>query len=181
MLMVKVKNGTVDRYPYTLADLRADYPQTSFPADLSQADLSDFDVYKVTPTAKPEADYTQVVEEIEPMKVGENWAQVWIVRDATEEEETAAFNELAAQYESAVQAHLNFAARERGYDNILSACSYAAGDHPRFSVEGKDCIAWRSAVWEKAFLILSAVKNKVRPLPTIQEVISELPVIVWSI
>lgn len=181
MILAKVVNGAVTQYPLFPSSLREEFPQTSFPSDLTSADLSDFGVFRVTETPKPSADYTQVVQESQPVLVGGNWTQVWIVRDATEEEEEAAFNEIASEYEDAVQRHLDATARTRGYDNILSACSYAAGTHPKFSVEGRDCIAWRSAVWEHSFQIMADVRAKLRPIPTIEQVIAELPEIAWSV
>lgn len=181
MLMVKVINGAVNKYPYSYGDLRSDFPQTSFPSDLENADLSDFGVFHVTQVPAPTVDYTQVVTEGEPLNVGGNWTQVWIVRDATDAEESAALDEIQASYESAIQAHLDSTARSRGYDNMISACSYASGSHPKFSVEGQDCLAWRSAVWETAYQIMTDVRAGTRPLPTLQDVMAELPPMAWSI
>lgn len=180
-MFIKIKDGAIEKYPYGVGELRADFPQTSFPADLSQSDLSEFGVFPVTQIPKPSSDYTQIVIEGQPMNVGGAWTQVWIVRDATDAEEAAAFAQLQVTYEQAIQQHLDTTAQSRGYDNMMSACSYAAGTHPKFSVEGRDCLAWRSSVWEKSYEILTAVKNKTRPLPTIEEVIAELPPIVWSV
>lgn len=180
MVFVKVQNGAIGKYPYTPSDLYADFPQTSFPASLSQADLSDFGVFLVAEVPAPVVDYKKVVYEGTPVNVG-GWRQVWVVRDATDAEEAAAFASLQAEYEAAVQAHLDATARTRGYDNMLSACSYASGTHPKFSVEGKDCLAWRAAVWESAYQILTDVKSGVRSLPAIDEVIAELPPMVWSV
>lgn len=180
MLMLKVASGAVEKYPYTAADLRADYPQTSFPADLSAADLSDFGVFAVTERAAPASDYTKVVTEGEPAVVGGAWTQVWVVRNATAAEQSAALDKIQAEYEAEVQSHLDATAQTRGYDSMLSACSYASGTHPRFSVEGRDCLAWRSSVWEAAYQIMTDVRLGARPLPTVQQVIAELPPMVWS-
>ena len=180
-MYVLAKNDAIVSYPYGLGSLRRDNPHISFPSSMPNERLAEFDVFRVAQVPKPSTDYTQVVIEGQPMNVGGAWTQVWIVRDATDAEEAAAFSQLQATYEQAVQQHLDTTAQSRGYDNMMSACSYAAGSHPKFSVEGRDCIAWRSAVWEKSYEILTAVKNKTRPLPTIEEVIAELPPMVWSI
>jgi hypothetical protein len=179
MLLIKAQGGSVVQYPYTPADLYADFPQTSFPADLTHADLADFGVFKVAEVDAPTADYTKVVYEGAPVNVGGNWTQVWIVRDATDAEEAAALSDIQADYERAIQDHLDATARLRGYDSILSACSYASGTHPKFGPEGQACLAWRSSVWEKAFEIMSAVKDGTRPLPTLAQVFAELPEMVW--
>lgn len=181
MIFLKASNGSIEKYPYTPQNLRADFPQTSFPSDLASADLSDFGVFPVTEVEAPTVDYTQVVSEGAPVNVGGNWTQVWIVRDATDAEESAALDEIQGKYEFEIQAHLDSTARSRGYDSMISACSYASGTHPKFSVEGQDCLAWRSAVWETAFQIMTDVRAGARPLPTLQEVMAELPPMVWSI
>jgi hypothetical protein len=181
MLLIKTSSGVIEKYPYTEFDLRADFPQTSFPDDITNADLSDFGVFKVAEVDAPVADYTKVVVEGAPVNVGDNWTQVWIVRDATNAEESAALDVIEAEYESAIQAHLDSTAQSRGYDSMISACSYASGTHPKFSVEGQDCLAWRSAVWDAAYQIMQDVRSGARPLPTLQQVMSELPPMVWSI
>lgn len=179
-MYIKLNNSSIEKYPYSVNELRKDFPQTSFPTDVSKADLSDYGVFPVTQVAKPNADYTKVVQEREPMNVGGSWTQVWIVRDATDAEEAAALDQIEADYESAIQAHLDATAQSRGYDNMISACSYASGTHPKFSVEGRDCLAWRSSVWEAAFQIMTDVRAGVRPLPSLQQVMTELPPMVWT-
>lgn len=182
MILIKANSdGSVAKYPYSGYDLRVDNPNTSFPSDIASADLSDLGVFPVTEVAAPVVDYTQVVVEGEPLNVGGNWTQVWIVRDATDAEESAALDQIQAEYESEIQAHLDSTARSRGYDNMISACSYASGTHPKFGVEGRDCLAWRSAVWEAAFQIMTDVRAGTRPLPTLEQVMAELPPMVWSI
>ena len=68
------------------------------------------------------------------------------------------------QLEQAVQAHLDATARARGYDNILSACSYAAAPN-KFQRESRAFIVWRSACWDKAFQVQQEVGGGTRPAP----------------
>lgn len=178
-MFIKIDNGQVNKYPYSENDLRADNPQTSFPSDLSAADLSDFGVFKVDPVAKPTADYTQVVEEATPVEVNGVWTQVWNVRPATPAEQNSAMLAITREFTDAIQLHLDTEAQTRGYDGILSACSYAAGNHPKYSAEGQACLEWREAVWDKGYEIMADVQAGTRPLPTEQEVLAELPVMVW--
>lgn len=78
-------------------------------------------------------------------------------------------------YEQAVQAHLDAAAQALGYDNILSACSYAGYINP-FQAEGQSFVSWRGAVWDYCYAQLAAVQAGSRTQPTVDELISELPV-----
>lgn len=74
----------------------------------------------------------------------------------------------------AVQEVLDEEARTRGYDNILSACSYA-GFVNSFQAEGISFANWRSACWEHCYQVLNAVKANTRTAPTKAELIAELP------
>ena len=78
-----------------------------------------------------------------------------------------------------VQAYMNTKAQERGYDNIHTACSYANSTDEVFKAEGVACLAWRDSVWRKCYNILDEVKAGKRAIPTLEEVIAELPVLVW--
>lgn len=84
-----------------------------------------------------------------------------------------------AIYTNAVQAHLDAKAREKNYDGILSAASYAAlpvGEP--FQAEGLAYAKWRSAVWAKCYEILEAIQKNERTAPTIEVLIGELPALI---
>ena len=73
----------------------------------------------------------------------------------------------------AVQNMLDNAAKAKGYDSILSACSYAAYPNP-FQAEGQEFVAWRGAVWAKCYEILGEVEAGTRPVPTVSELLAEI-------
>lgn len=75
----------------------------------------------------------------------------------------------------AVQAALDLAAQARGYDGILSACSYAVSSHPRFGPEGQAFVAWRDAVWEHCYDVLAQVSAGQRTVPSVPDLLAELP------
>jgi len=80
-------------------------------------------------------------------------------------------------YEYEVQKHLDAIAKSYGYDNVMSACSYAAYTNP-YQIEGQSFIAWRGAVWQYAYAQLQLVQTGQRLEPTINELIAELPAFV---
>lgn len=84
------------------------------------------------------------------------------------------FADAAKRYEVAVQAHLDSTAKTAGYDNILSACSYAGFANP-FQVEGQKYVAWRGMVWEYCYEQLALVQSGARTAPTVNELIADLP------
>lgn len=80
---------------------------------------------------------------------------------------------------AAVQRHLDETARERGYDNILSLCTYATDPDPTFAAEGQAGVEWRGACWKAAQDVLNDVTAGTRGVPTEAELIAELPGFTW--
>lgn len=87
--------------------------------------------------------------------------------------------EIQAELTKAVQAYMDTKVQECGYDGILSACSYVNTGIERFDNEGAACRAWRSAVWDKCYAMLAEVQVGTRAVPTVEELISELPKLEW--
>lgn len=96
-----------------------------------------------------------------------------------EQKQVAAGQAALAALTSAMQAHLDGTAKTRGYDGILSLCSYAASGNTTFAAEALAGVAWRDAVWSKGYEIQSAVMTGARAVPTADELLAELPAIVW--
>ena len=82
-----IVDGVVEKYPYTLGNLRKDNPNTSFPKNPSAETLEAWNVFAVARVDRPEADpITQNVTEETPVLVKGAWTQVWAVLDASPEE-----------------------------------------------------------------------------------------------
>lgn len=114
-----------------------------------------------------------------PGEVVEWAAGAWQVRPMTAAELAAQQQQARAALEAAVQQHLDATAQARGYDSMLSACTYAASTSTRFQPEGAACVAWRDAVWLHCHGVLAAVIAGTRPAPTAAELLAELPAIQW--
>ena len=80
---------------------------------------------------------------------------------------------------SAIQSILDETAKERGYDSLLSLCTYATSTNAKFSDEGQAGVSWRDEVWDKGYAILADVESGARAIPTVDELLSELPDFVW--
>ena len=87
--------------------------------------------------------------------------------------------QIVAQYTAGVQKYLDDFARTRNYDGILSAATYATSAVPKFKAEGQYAVEARDATWAKCYEILAAVGGGSRPMPTMEELITELPVLTW--
>ncbi len=79
--------------------------------------------------------------------------------------------------EGAIQALLDSEAKAKGYESILSACSYAGGANP-FQAEGQAFVTWRGDVWAYCYQVLADVQAGTRAEPTLDELLLELPALV---
>lgn len=79
MAYVKVTNGQVDTFPYSIGNLRNDNPNTSFPRRIPDAVLADYGVYPVTVADAPS--YTERTESLTrnstPTLVNNVWTLGW--------------------------------------------------------------------------------------------------------
>lgn len=106
--------------------------------------------------------------------------QKWLAEGNTPEPaDPPTTEQMIAQYTAGVQQHLDNFARTRNYDGILSAATYATSQVPKFKAEGQYAVEARDATWVKCYEILAAVEGGTRPMPTLEELISELPVLTW--
>lgn len=83
------------------------------------------------------------------------------------------------EVQAAVQERLDRFARTRAYDGILSACTYAASAVASFAAEGAYAVQARDEHWAKCYEILGAVQAALRPLPTVEEALAEMPPLEW--
>ena len=83
-----VKNGKVQKYPYSLAALKEDNPNTSFAKDITDADLQEFGVYRVYFSTPPSVSSKQQLQEDIPVfdLAAQRWTQVWRVQDLSGQE-----------------------------------------------------------------------------------------------
>lgn len=88
---LKANGDTVQVYPYYLSQLPKEYPNTSFPDNMTPEFLAGYHVYAVQQMPQPPYDKLQqkVVEAI-PSKVAGVWQQQWSVVEMTPEEQAHA-------------------------------------------------------------------------------------------
>lgn len=104
----------------------------------------------------------------------------------TEENQTIYEQQLAEQQlqnikdglENAVDNYINSVAKVKGYDSKQSCCSYAAGNN-KYTNESIAFIDWMASCWDHCFAKMIAVENEEAEIPTQEELIAELPEMVW--
>lgn len=80
------------------------------------------------------------------------------------------------QCEQAVQSMLDAEAIAAGYDSIHTAVTYADEPAvPKFQQDGIALRTRRSLVWAKCYEVMGAVAAGTRTLPTVDELMAELP------
>lgn len=90
--------------------------------------------------------------------------------------------EMSAGVVVKVQQRLDAFAGTRGYDGILSACTYATSTIAKFQGEGTYCVAARDATWSACYTGLAAVQAGTQPMPaSVDDAIAQLqlPDLAW--
>lgn len=89
--------------------------------------------------------------------------------------ETEAKQKLIEDFKKAVQSILDRKARSKGYDDIVSACSYA-GYENEFEKEGRAFGVWRAKCWKWGYGLLSKYQNTpTKDIPSIEEMLKTMP------
>jgi hypothetical protein len=83
-MYLRIINNNIT-YPYSLKNLREEYPNISFPSEPSEQMIIEWDMYEVRNTPKP-TDYTKNIIEGTPILVDDVYYQNWIQTDASQSE-----------------------------------------------------------------------------------------------
>ena len=103
----------------------------------------------------------------------------WQVVPLTAGEQAEIVRQIRAELGQAVKAHLDAVVQLRDYDSIVSACTYATSARPDYQADGQACVNWRDAVWPYAYAVWDDVQAGNRSIPTAEELIAELPELIW--
>ena len=88
-MYVQLTNNQPSKFPYTLADLRRDNPNTSFPADVTIEMLASFNVHPVTAAPVPDFDSKTHRVKQSVQLVDGVWTQVWHLQELPEQQASA--------------------------------------------------------------------------------------------
>ena len=76
-MFVKITNGQVTKYPYTVGDLRRDNPKTSFTKSIREATMAEYGMYPVGYQAAP--DYNPLTHRLQHSNVPELVDGAWVL------------------------------------------------------------------------------------------------------
>jgi hypothetical protein len=76
----------------------------------------------------------------------------------------------------ATQKKLDNAAQARGFDSMISACTYINSTVPKFASDAKILSDWRDLVWAKVYELESKIETGLIERPrTVKDFIDQLP------
>lgn len=139
-----------------------------YTSTLSKEELKDFGYLQVIEKEYPlnDNEFKKVVQSSEVKD--DTYVISYEITDKNLEELTALFKEKTQEL-------LDAKAREKGYDDTLSACSYAGYDND-FRAEGEAFGIWRARVWKYGYGLLSAIAEGKHKMPkSFDEILSEMP------
>jgi hypothetical protein len=175
--------GALSRYPYTVDDLRADYPGTGFFTPLDPGTMAHYRMVAVEATPAPAADLGHDVVEAAPQLVDGVWTQQWVVTPVNAgvlaQRQAEAQSAVVYMFTAALEAHYDAKASERRYDTRYT-CALRAGYAGPFQAEGTAFAQWMDACNAHAYTVLAQVQAGQRAMPaTPQALIAELPKLEW--
>ena len=87
-MYAKIKDGSVEKYPYSITDLKKDNPNVSFPKTIPTATLNHYGVADVVIATRPSFNaFTQTIRcENTPELVSGVWTRKWKIINKSQEE-----------------------------------------------------------------------------------------------
>lgn len=197
------KNGTVFNSQQAI---RLDNPNTSLPSFISDEMVESLGYMKVIEAEKPNctevqylvdgnvelvddvpikgwkvvdrfsdtAEYTELDGTVIPAMTKEE-QEVKFYADKTEAEAKA----LKGAYTTAMENFMDAQANTKGYTSRYTASLRVNSTVAKFKAEGQAYMDWMDTCYNLGYIVLAEVVNGIRPMPTIEEFLAELPKLDW--
>lgn len=164
-------------------DFRASHPDTSFPAILTDEVIRPFGyavLHYDLPT--PAVNCYQKLIDAVPIEVDGKWQAQYGVKDMSPEEISSVDASIQAEIVNNTQSRLDKFAATKGYDSILSACTYADSSNPSFASDGKYAVKARDTTWTILYTLLAEVEAGTKPKPNgFADIEALLPELKWPV
>jgi hypothetical protein len=174
-----IESNAVSKYPYTPADLRADNPNVSFSATISDAELEAYGVENVVETPPPTITSDEVLVEETPVLIDDTWTQAWSVRNKTLAELLADKNSFISNAKYNMLDYLNAFVHTRDYLSAASCVGFAGSSNAQLASDATYIMTARDSVLLTGYAILGDVQTDVIPVPSMEWFMDQLPELVW--
>lgn len=165
-----------DDYPLSEHDIRALWPDASFPSPFVPPERW------VVPaqTAQPAYDAeTHNIAELPPVRSGDTVTQAWQVVALTAEQIAERQAAVVAEYERALDAHLDAVAKSHRFPSGRHALALRAGYQNYWQALGTAFGTWMDQCNVQAATLLQSVLAGQAQKPTLEAFIADLPVFEW--
>ena len=197
------KNGVVFN---SQQDIRRDNPNTSLPSFMNDAMIKSLGYLEVIEAEKPSCTEVQHVVEDGVEVVNGIPKRKWKIVDKymdtaeyteldgtiipamTKEEQEAKFyadkteaeaKALKDAYTTAMENFMDAQANTKGYTSRYTASLRVNSTVAKFKAEGQAYMDWMDTCYNLGYIVLAEVVNGIRPMPTIEEFLAELPKLDW--
>lgn len=119
---------------------------------------------------------------MQKMEVEQSYDGRWYVKGYTPEKPLPTKEQIQKMLTDGVQNWMDTKVQERNYDNVHTCVgTYLYSPVEKFRFEAEAVRDWVSYVWAKCYDILAQVEAGIRCIPTLEEVIAELPQLEWPV
>lgn len=174
-MYLKIEDGIIT---YPIYNIRSEFPGVELPEILTNNNIPN-GYFEVKIVEKPQVDIPNQLVENAPVWVSNHYEQSWSINYIINESLTIV--DVQEKIKIQAQELLETFARERGYFNLLSACSYINSNIDSFRSDAALCIEKRDEMWMILTSIQTKIENNERDMVyDISEIIDELPSLVWE-
>lgn len=176
-----VENNVIVEWPVLNPQRR--FPNISFPTVITDNNLPDGLVsvrIGEAPVITNPATEKLVLSETPTFDNGV-WTLTYSIVPMTAQEISQYQEQLYQSIVESTQVRLDKFARTKGYDGIMSACTYATSTDSTFAAEGQRAVDLRDQTWRTLYNLLGEVQAGTRPIPSgFGDIESLLPTLSWT-
>ena len=132
--VLEKNRGVIDKYPYSIAQLKSDNPDTSFPREITDATLQSYKVYPVITEARPDTSSDKKVEKDDTPTYSDGvWSVGWTVKNKTDNEVSADESNKRRERDELLKATDHHALTDRTLSEEMETYRQALRDFPEQS------------------------------------------------
>ena len=163
MRYVNTETNTI----HTIVDIRNENPNISIPDGV---DCTEYGYAFYIEVEKPQVPAWYDLIEGTPV----NNTQVWTLSKHSKDR-------IISSVSTILRGQMDEFAKKRGYDNMLSACSYATSTNATYAAEGQHCVNTRDQQWSTLYALFDQIDSGAIEMPTsVDEFVKLLPTMQWD-